>query len=198
MPPKRVTQPRRPRRVLDEEMADESDMDMETPSDERDDSEGSLADFIEHDSAEQDDDSFKEEEEEEEASKDESEDVSKDESDEEEEEEEDPDRDVVQQYTPAMETTMGSVVVDGVRRSMRSTRGRAPVRYVDEEYAELMLEGATATDLLLSEEEDEAGKEEEESEAEKEEEEESESSSEELPPPPPPKKRQRRVIKDDE
>lgn len=186
MPPrsKQVRTPRS-RRVADEELADESDMEMETPSEERDDSEGSLADFIEHDSDEADDASYHSDEEEE----DEEEDVAEEEAEVEEEKEEqhdhDSDQDVIQQYTPAMETSMGSVVVDGVRRSMRSTRGRAPVRYVDEEYAELMLEGASHAELFLdsqseqaSEEEDASGAEEE---VEEEEEEEEESSEEPQP-----------------
>ena len=186
MPPrsKQVRTPRS-RRVADEELADESDMEMETPSEEPDDSEGSLADFIEHDSDEADDASYHSDEEEE----DEEEDVAEEEAEVEEEKEEqhdhDSDQDVIQQYTPAMETSMGSVVVDGVRRSMRSTRGRAPVRYVDEEYAELMLEGASHAELFLdsqseqaSEEEDASGAEEE---VEEEEEEEEESSEEPQP-----------------
>lgn len=180
---------------MDEELADESDMEMETPSEERDDSEGSLADFIEHDSdeVEEEDASFHGDDddmESESAEVSENED-DEDEDEEQEEEEEDPDRDVIGQYTADMETSMGLVVVDGVRRSMRSTRGKAPVRYVDEEYADLMLEGASHADLQLSDVSDE--EEEEGSEAELEEDVESSSSSEEELPPPPPKKRARKA-----
>ena len=195
MPP-RLKQVRAPRlrRAAEEEVADESDMEMETPSDERDDSEGSLADFIEHDSDEADDASYHGEEEEDDGNESEAEDESEADDNEEEaveqEEEQDSDLDVIQQYTPAMETTMGSVVVDGVRRSMRSTRGRAPVRYVDEEYVELMLEGASHAELLQDSQSDQADEEEEE--ASQEEEEEEEESSEEIILPPPKRRRLQR------
>jgi hypothetical protein len=128
---------------------EESSECVETSSDNE--SEGSLAEFIEHDSAEhdavQDDESYEAEcctetgggdsaeEEEEQGAED---DVVVP--------EEDPDAAIRAQYTPDMEQC-GSVVNEaGVRRSTRTTKGKAPQRYVDEDYAELMLEDLTADD----------------------------------------------------
>lgn len=111
-------------------------------------SEGSLADFIEHDSDELDaaqgDESYNEDD----AENDEDEDDADDDAEqkEEDETEEDPDVAISAQYTTEMERLGTVITQEGVRRSTRSTKGRAPTRYVDEEYAELMLEDLTAED----------------------------------------------------
>ena len=133
----------------------------ETTSSADDESEGSLADFIEHDSAELDDDdaSYRESEEEEDEDAVRKKrarvmDEEESESDTEEEEdatvtEEDPDDAIRQQYSTEMEQR-GSVLIDGgVRRSMRSNKGKAPQRYVDEDYADLMLEDISPADQAL-------------------------------------------------
>ena len=154
-----------------------------TSSQGEDESEGSLADFIEHDSDEGDGEESYEEDEhlQSSARDDESEDeqvtraskrprthaLAGDDADDDEKEEdvdettteEDPDEAIKRQYRPEMETTCGSVITDtGVRRSMRSNKGRAPVRYVDEDYAELMLEdvGSEDREALAQELTDEA------------------------------------------
>ena len=112
------------------------------------DTEGSLADFIEHDSDERDaaqeDESYEQDEEQDEDDEDETDAEAKGE--EEEEEEEDPDAAIKAQYTPDMEQLGSVITVEGVRRSTRATKGKAPTRYVDEEYADLMLEDLTAED----------------------------------------------------
>lgn len=124
-----------------------------------DDTEGSLADFIEHDSAElEDDESYTESSEEGEVSCSKRPRLRGDESDEEDEgdedeattqTEEDPDDAIRRQYSPEMEQR-GSVVTEtGVRRSMRSTKGKAPQRYVDEDYADLMLEDISPAEQAL-------------------------------------------------
>lgn len=161
-----------------------------------DESEGSLADFIEHDSQEGDgDESYTQDDGEEEEESDE-EQVTRaakrarthagmpadgEEDGEEATTEEDGDEAVKRQYNPEMEMSTGSVMTDtGVRRSMRSNKGRAPVRYVDEDYAALMLEDVGSEDrealaLELTEEEEEDGSASAEVDAEEEEEEEAES-----------------------
>lgn len=136
---------------------------VRTSSDDEDDSEGSLADFIEHDSDEGNgDESYDNDSNE--TGEDESEDQqvtrqakrarliadeeNEDEGDvEETTTEEDADEVIKRQYRPEMETMCGSIITDtGVRRSMRSNKGRAPVRYVDDDYAELMLEDVASED----------------------------------------------------
>jgi len=123
---------RRLRRVEDSESECTTSMD--------DDTEGSLADFIEHDSNEPG---------EEDASYTQSEDASGSDSGSADEmtlTDEDPDEAIRRQYTAEMEMR-GSILTDtGVRRSMRTTKGKAPVRYVDEDYAELMLEDISPAD----------------------------------------------------
>lgn len=129
-----------------------------------DDSEGSLANFIEHDSQEEDEggdgDASYEEEDENAGESDDDEVTQKakrarvhtdqTEEDAEGEEtatEEDADEAIKRQYTTEMETACGSVITStGVRRSMRSNKGRAPIRYVDEDYVELMLEDVDSED----------------------------------------------------
>lgn len=143
-----------------------------TSSDAEEESEGSLADFIEHDSDEGNgDDSYHDDDDSSDANESDDEQVTRprkrtrrllsDEEDDQEEgdmeeatTEEDADEAIKRQYTPDMETTCGSVITDtGVRRSMRSNKGRAPVRYVDDSYAELMLEdvGSEDRDALAQE-----------------------------------------------
>jgi len=67
------------------------------------------------------------------------------------------DQEILSQYTADMENH-GMVLVDGVRRSCRLTKGQAPIRYVDPDYIELMLEDTTAAELrALAAEESDAG-----------------------------------------
>lgn len=142
-----------------------------TSSDAEEESEGSLADFIEHDSDEGNGDESYHDDDSSDANEFDDEQVTRprkrtrrllsDEEDDQEEgdveeatTEEDADEAIKRQYTPDMETTCGSVITDtGVRRSMRSNKGRAPVRYVDDSYAELMLEdvGSEDRDALVQE-----------------------------------------------
>lgn len=143
-----------------------------TSSDGEDDSEGSLADFIEHDSDEGNgEESYNDEEEGSEDDESEDDQVTRpgkrarrlaDEEDvEETTTEEDADEAIKREYRPDMEM-YGSVMTDtGVRRSMRTNKGRAPVRYVDDDYAELMLEDVASEDRdalarELSDEDDDA------------------------------------------
>jgi hypothetical protein len=110
------------------------------------DTEGSLADFIEHDSDEldaaQEDESYEQDEEHEEEEEEEGTDTEQKDPD----TEEDPDAAIRALYTPDMEQLGSVITVEGVRRSTRATKGKAPTRYVDEEYADLMLEDLTAED----------------------------------------------------
>lgn len=127
-------------------------------SSDSDDTEGSLADFIEHDSAEADDDASYQESESSEAEVKVTSKrlrcISSSEEEEEAEEtttqtEDDPDEAIRRQYSADMEQR-GSVVTEGgVRRSMRITKGKAPTRYVDEDYAELMLEDISPAEQAL-------------------------------------------------
>ena len=55
-------------------------------------------------------------------------------------EEEEDDAEVRRQYNPSMESRGIVVGTDGVVRSTRSTRGKRPVQYVDDSYAEMMLD----------------------------------------------------------
>jgi hypothetical protein len=188
MPPKRAKKQEVPSEDIDES--------GETSNDE-DDTEGSLVDFIEHDSAEQEDEgSYHEDDSEEEEDSDAT--SATEPPEEAAEEEEDSDEVIKRQYNEEMERSHGSVVTqEGVRRSMRSTKGRAPVRYVDEDYVELMFEDTTPDEIAALVNSDSTDEEEEEAHVEEDEEEEEE--EEEEPPPPPPKKRQRRrVLQDDE
>lgn len=109
------------------------------------DTEGSLADFIEHDSDEldaaQEDESYEQDEE-----QDEDEEEGTDTEQKDQETEEDPDAAIRALYTPDMEQLGSVITAEGVRRSTRATKGKAPTRYVDEEYADLMLEDLTAED----------------------------------------------------
>jgi len=67
------------------------------------------------------------------------------------------DQEILSQYTADMEN-LGMVLVDGVRRSCRLTKGQAPIRYVDPDYIELMLEDTTTAELhALAAEESDAG-----------------------------------------
>lgn len=109
------------------------------------DTEGSLADFIEHDSDEldaaQEDESYEQDEEQEDEDEEETDTEQKDQ-----DTEEDPDAAIQALYTPDMEQLGSVITAEGVRRSTRATKGKAPTRYVDEEYADLMLEDLTAED----------------------------------------------------
>jgi hypothetical protein len=122
--------------------------DMDSPGD---DTEGSLADFIEHDSAEaeQTDASYTA------SSDDESLSAAGDAEPEQcSETDDDPDECIKRQYSNNMEHACGSVITPaGVRRSMRANKGKAPTRYVDEDYAELMLEDMTAQERAALREE---------------------------------------------
>lgn len=197
------------RRVESSEEEDDCYGEEEQRSEEED-TEGSLADFIVHDSEEEIDDvSFEAKSESEESN-------SHDDDDDEDEDEggecasaaetstaapdcaeEDSDEDIKRQYRAEMEHTEGTVFTNGVRRSMRASKGKAPVRYIDDDYAALMLEDTTAeelAELVRSDESDCATETDTENHAEEEEEEEeSTTSEEELPPPPPPKRARQSV-----
>lgn len=139
--PRRVQVRGKRRAVMNEETEEDSE---KVTSSVEDESEGSLADFIEHDSAEldaQDDGSYEQESGAAASSHDE-----EDGEDDTVATEEDPDDAIRAQYTADLEQC-GSIVNDqGVRRSARANKGKAPTRYVDEEYAELMLEDLTPAD----------------------------------------------------
>ena len=131
-------------------MSDESDVKPIVTSEESE-SEGSLAEFIVHDSDEEGDDvddtfvcstNVDSDDEtrpsvcEEEVCEEDGEVETKDE-----------DEVVAMQYTEDMEVE-GSVVNElGVRRSMRSNKGKVPTRYVDEEYCNLMMDDVSESDL---------------------------------------------------
>lgn len=139
------------RRVLQ----DSEDSDEVRTSDDmvsrEDDTEGSLADFIEHDSAEADntDASYTASSDDESVSANAEAEEQSSETD-----DDDPDECIKQQYKDDMEHACGSVITPaGVRRSMRANKGKAPTRYVDEDYAELMLEDMSAQERAALREE---------------------------------------------
>ena len=117
---------------------DSEDDSVHTSSSSVDDSEGSLAQFIEHDSAELDDDPDAPYSEEHGTSDDDC--SNDDEAPSVSYTEEDPDDLIARQYTSQMEMAGSVIMESGVRRSMRANKGKAPTRYVDEDYATLMLE----------------------------------------------------------
>ena len=106
------------------------------------DTEGSLADFIEHDEEEDEDEEFEMDEETDNGS---TMHETKDEMDEEtdngtmQSDEKDDDADVRAQYNQEMEQQGLITTETGLRRSARANKGRAPVRYVDEDYIGLMI-----------------------------------------------------------
>ena len=57
------------------------------------------------------------------------------------------------QYSTHMEAEGSILTSGGVRRSMRNSKGRAPTRYVDEEYVDLMTGDVDMEHIDTSEEE---------------------------------------------
>src|SRR3989344_4759497 len=129
-----------------------------------DESEGSLAEFIDHDSDEivAEDDEFKEQEQEQDGPEEEDEDEEAEDSNETsecasecgtEEKEETEDKEVIEQYNSDTERH-GLRYEKGVRRSMRVNKGKAPVRYMDENFVCLMLSDVSC-DEIYSNDDDE-------------------------------------------
>ena len=113
-----------------------------------------MADFIEHDEEEyEDDNDFNPQED---KIRRELHEVEESETREEESEtkEEDDDADVCAQYNPMMEQQGLITTETGLRRSARANKGRAPVRYVDEDYIGLMISDVDS-DVQWSSDEDE-------------------------------------------
>ena len=81
----------------------------------------------------------------------------------------DEEAEIRRQYTADMER-QGSVLIGGVRRSMRQTKGIAPKVYMDENFVELMTEDTTAEEIQRLAEESETDDEGDEEESESEEE----------------------------
>jgi hypothetical protein len=120
------------------------------------DTEGSLADFIVHDEDEEEDDEEFENEGVDDASTDNGSALQPEEKESEEEsegKEEDDEADVRAQYTETMEQEGLITTENGLRRSARINKGRAPVRYVDEDYIGLMTSDVDSDVQWSSEEE---------------------------------------------
>ena len=131
-----------------------SDADDFSNSYEDDDSEGSLVDFIVGD-----------DEEVEEVEDDGMEVEMNEDGDEEEDVEE-----ITKQYTPSLENQGIVLNSQGLRRSTRVTKGKPPVKYVDDEYLNLMTEdiGSDLDKLSSDSDEEESGEEDEDFELEEE------------------------------
>lgn len=131
-----------------------SDADDFSNSYEDDDSEGSLVDFIVGD-----------DEEVEEVEEDDMEVEMNEDGDEEEDVEE-----ITKQYTPSLENQGIVLNSQGLRRSTRVTKGKPPVKYVDDEYLNLMTEdiGSDLDKLSSDSDEEESGEEDEDFELEEE------------------------------
>ena len=142
-------------------MSEDEEEDEEEEEEEEDEgTEGSLADFIEHDEDEgSGDSSYEEDREEDEEDEDEDEDEDEEEDEEEEKEEADEedstlDSDDASVIREAQVVATEVVPEGGLRRSTRSTKGKAPVKYMDEYYVDFMLEDVDV-EAVLQDDEDE-------------------------------------------
>lgn len=118
-----------------------------------DDSEGSLVDFIVPDNeVEMEVGGEEDEEEEDEEEVEEDNEVEMEVENEEEDEEE-----IKRQYNPSLESQGIVTNSAGLRRSTRANKGRPPVKYIDDEYLQLMTDdvGSDIEKLSSSEEEEE-------------------------------------------